>query len=230
MKQNLKNFKLGTIIRAALTLAIMLTLIFLPAGTLRWPEAWIFLSVYLSMISGILIWLKKNSPDLLKERMSKKKQAKTWDKIIIRIYSLLLIFLLGIPGLDAVRYGWSEVPWIVKVLGFAGYIPALLLTFWVMKENAFSSNVVRIQNDRGHTVCTTGPYRFVRHPMYVGVILICVFIPLSLGSLYALIPSALIIILFILRTFQEDRTLHEELPGYKEYAQRVLYRLLPGVW
>ncbi|MBN1224392.1 MAG: isoprenylcysteine carboxylmethyltransferase family protein [Candidatus Aminicenantes bacterium] len=230
MKQNLKNFKLGTIIRAALTLAIMLTFIFLPAGTLRWPEAWIFLSVYLSMISGILIWLKKNSPDLLKERMSKKKQAKTWDKIIIRIYSLLLIFLLGIPGLDAVRYGWSEVPWIVKVLGFAGYIPALLLTFWVMKENAFSSNVVRIQNDRGHTVCTTGPYRFVRHPMYVGVILICVFIPLSLGSLYALIPSALIIILFILRTFQEDRTLHEELPGYKEYAQRVLYRLLPGVW
>ena len=99
-----------------------------------------------------------------------------------------------------------------------------------MKENAFLSDVVRIQEDRGHTVCTTGPYRYVRHPMYVGVILIMICYPLSLGSLYTLIPAVIIVILFFIRTALEDKSLHEELTGYKDYAQNVRYRLIPGVW
>jgi protein-S-isoprenylcysteine O-methyltransferase Ste14 len=99
-----------------------------------------------------------------------------------------------------------------------------------MKENAFLSDVVRIQEDRGHTVCSKGPYKYVRHPMYVGVILIIVCFPFSLGSLYALIPALVIVILFFIRTALEDKTLQEELPGYKEYAQRVRYRLIPGIW
>ncbi len=174
--------------------------------------------------------MKTKAPGLLKERMSRNKEIKSLDKIIMTAYSFLLIILLAVPGLDAVRFGWSEVPLFVKALGFFGYIPALVFAFWAMRENAYASDVVRIQEDRGHTVCTTGPYRFVRHPMYVGVILFVLCFPLSLGSLYSFIPASLIVVLFIMRTSFEDKTLMEELPGYQEYAQTVRYKLMPGVW
>ncbi len=209
---------------------LMLALFFIPAGTLDWPEAWLFILLYLAAVSGIFIWLKKRSPSLLKERMSRKKDVRRWDRTLMMVYSFLVIVLLIVPGLDAVRFHWSDVPLILKGLGFAGLMPGLVFAFWAMKENAFASDVVRIQEDRGHTVCTSGPYRYVRHPMYVGVILIMLFFPLSLGSLYAYIPAFVIIILFIIRASLEDRALQKELPGYKEYSRKVRYRLLPGVW
>jgi len=222
--------KAKIIIKTVVTILFLLALIFVPAGTLNWPEAWLVLLLYFAGVTGALIWMKKKAPGLLKERMSPKKDAKSWDKRIITVYTLLLVALLIVPGLDAVRFGWSEVPLIVKVLGFVGYLPAGRFASWAMKENAYLSNVVRIQKDRGHTVCTTGPYRYVRHPMYAGVMLIMLCLPLSLGSFYAFIPAFMIVVLFILRTSLEDKTLQEELPGYKEYAQKVRYRLLPGVW
>lgn len=222
--------KTETIIRAFLTALLLMALLFVPAGTLNWTEAWIFLLLYFSIVSGVLLWLKNKSPGLLKERTAQKKDYKSWDKAIMMTYTLLLIAFLVLTGLDSKRFGWSNVPPAVKVLGFLGYLPALGFAFWAMLENAFASNVVRIQEDRGHQVCTTGPYRFVRHPMYVGVILAIVCIPLSLGSYYALILSGLMVFLFILRTSLEDKTLQEELPGYKEYAQKVRYRLFPGIW
>jgi len=230
MNQNKSMPKTQAIIRASLTVLLLLAILFVPAGTFNWPEAWIFLLLYFTIVSGVLLWLKKNSPDLLKERTAQKKEMKSWDKIIMMTYSLLLVAFLVITGLDAKRFGWSDVPALVKVLGFLGYLPALGFAFWAMLENAYASNVVRIQEERGHTVCTTGPYRFVRHPMYVGVILAIICIPLSLGSYYSLILSALMIILFILRTALEDKTLQEELSGYKEYAQKVRFRLFPGLW
>jgi len=190
----------------------------------------IFLFFTFVVVLSALIWWKKNAPGLLKERTSSKKDAKEWDKKIIMAYSFLLIVILAVPGLDAVRYRWSEVSLMVKGLGFIGYIPASGLLFWAMKENAYLSNVVRIQEDRGHTVCTTGPYKYIRHPMYAGIILSFLCFPLSLGSLYSFIPAALIIGLFIVRTLLEDKTLKEELPGYKEYVQKTRFRLLPGVW
>ena len=174
--------------------------------------------------------MKKKSPELLKERMSTKKDAKSWDKKIIRVYTLLLMTMLAVAGLDAVRLRWSHVPLSLKIAGFSGFIPAFLLVFWTMTENAYLSQVVRIQKDRDHRVCTTGPYKYVRHPMYVGIILLILCLPLALGSFYALIPGLLIALLFILRTFLEDKTLHAELPGYKEYADRVRYKLIPGIW
>ena len=222
--------KAQTIIRATLTILLLLAFLFVPAGTFNWPEAWIFLLLYFTIVSGVLLWLKKNSPGLLKERTAPKKDYKSWDKIIMIAYTLLVIALLVVTGFDAKRFGWSDVPLLVKVLGFIGYLPAIGFAFWAMLKNAYASNVVRIQEDRGHKVCTTGPYRFVRHPMYVGVILALICIPLSLGSYYALILSALTIILFILRTSLEDKTLQDELSGYKEYAQKVRYRLFPGIW
>ena len=230
MKQNKDRSKAKIIIKVIVTIIFLFALIFVPAGTFNWPEAWTFLLLYLVSVTGILIWMKKNAPGLLKERMSTKKKAKSWDKIIIKVYSFLLIVFLIIPGLDAVRFRWSEVPMIVKTLGFIGFIPAMVFAFWAMKENAYASNLVRIQKERGHTVCTTGPYRYVRHPMYVGVILFLLCFPIALGSFYTFIPAFLNTALFILRTSLEDKTLQEELPGYKEYAQEVRYRLFPGVW
>lgn len=222
--------KKQTITRATLTILLLLAILFVPAGTFNWPEAWIFLLLYFTIVSGVLLWLKKNSPGLLKERTAEKKDTKSWDKAILTVYTLLLVAFFILTGLDAKRFGWSNVPVIVEVLGFLGYLPALGFAFWAMLENAYASNVVRIQEDRGHQVCTTGPYRIVRHPMYVGVIIAIICIPLSLGSYYALILSVLMIFLFILRTSLEDKTLQEELPGYKEYAQKVRYRLFPGLW
>ena len=218
------------LVKVVVTIAFVIGLIFIPAGTLKWPEAWIVLFFYGLVVTGILLWWKRNAPDLLRERMTPKKEAKSWDKILMRTYTFLLLFLLALPGLDAVRFGWSNVPSFVKILGFLGYLPAIALALWAIKENAFLSDVVRIQKDRGHTVCTTGPYRYIRHPMYTGVILVFICFPLSLGSLYSFIPAALIIFLFLIRTALEDKTLQKELPGYTDYAERVRYRLIPGVW
>lgn len=227
-ESNRRKFLLA--LRAVTGVLLMLALFFIPAGTFRWPEAWLFILFYLASVSGVFIWLKKRSPSLLKERMAGKKGSKRWDRTLMMVYSFFLIALLVVPGLDAVRFRWSKVPLALKGIGFLGLFPGLVFAFWAMRENAFASNVVRIQKERGHTVCTTGPYRYIRHPMYAGVILVMLFFPLSLGSLYAYIPASVIIILFIIRASLEDKELQQELPGYKEYSRSVRYRLLPGVW
>ncbi len=207
-----------------------MALFFGSAGTFNWPEAWFFLFLYAVAVIGIVRWLKKHSPELLKERMSRRKDAKTWDKIILILYSLLVMMMLAVAGLDAIRFQWTHVPPVLKVLGFLGFIPAYMLIFWTMTQNRYLSEVVRIQKERGHEVCTTGPYRYVRHPMYVGVIIFVLCLPLALGSFFALILSAAIIFVFLIRTSLEDNTLQKELPGYKEYAEQVRYRLIPGLW
>jgi len=222
--------KATTIIRTVFTSLFCIAAIFVPAGTLKWTEAWLFIILYAVAVTAAIFWMKKKAPGLLKERMKRKKDAKRWDKIFMALYSIFLLVLVILPGLDAARFRWSNVPSVVKVLAFIGYLPGSWLAFWAMRENAFLSDVVRIQEDRGHTVCTTGPYKYVRHPMYVGVILIMLCYPLSLGSFYTLIPAVIIMILFFFRTALEDKTLQEELPGYAEYAQKVRYRLLPGIW
>lgn len=222
--------KVKKIVKAVLSVFLFLSLIFVPAGTFNWPEAWLFFILYILIVAGLLMWLKKNNPDLLKERMSVKKDVKSWDKIIIVTYTIFLMILLIITGLDAVRFRWSNMPFVLKALGFIGFIPAVVFSLWAMVENTYASDMVRIQENRGHKTCTTGPYRYVRHPMYVGVIILVLCFPLALGSFYAFIPGSIIAILFILRTSLEDKTLKKELPGYKDYAKIVRYKLMPGVW
>lgn len=222
--------KIRNIIRGIALLGSLMALFFGSAGTFNWPEAWLFLFLYAVAVTGMVTWLKKNDPELLKERMSRKKDAKTWDKIILVTYSLLVMIMLAVAGLDAVRYQWTHVPLVLKVLGFLGFIPAYMLIFWTMTQNRYLSEVVRIQEERGHEVCTTGPYRYVRHPMYVGVIIFVLCLPLALGSFFALFLSAAILSVFLLRTSLEDKTLQKELPGYKEYAEQVRYKLIPGIW
>jgi protein-S-isoprenylcysteine O-methyltransferase Ste14 len=229
---NKESSKLQTTVKIVIMIIFFMALIFVPAGTFKWLEAWIFLLLYFLFVAALVIWLKKNNPELLKERMTakKKKNVKGWDKAIISAYTLLVLALIVLAGLDAVRFRWSQMPLEIKVIGFIGFIPTVILVFWTIKENSYLSEMVRIQEERGHQVCTTGPYQYVRHPMYVGVIIFLFCLPLCLGSLYALIPATLSVILFIIRTAFEDKTLQQELPGYKEYAEKVRYRLIPGVW
>lgn len=222
--------KITKMVRLICTLSLFLVLVFVPAGTLKWPEAWILIVLYLCSVSGVVFWLRKNDPDLLKERMRRKKDVKRWDRIFMFFYISFLMLLLAVPGLDAVRFQWSNVPLVLKIIGFLGFIPGFVVGFWAMRENTYLSDAVRIQEDRGHKVCTTGPYRYVRHPMYSGVILAIICFPFALGSYFALIPAFIIVALFVLRTSLEDRTLQAELEGYKEYAETVRYRLIPRLW
>jgi len=225
-----KSSKLKDTVRVVVTILFLLAIIFFPAGTLNWPEAWLLLIFYFFVVGGCLIWLKKNDPELLKERRSTRKDVKGWDKKIILAYTITLIIMLALAGLDAVRFRWSQMPLMLKALGFLGFIPAATLGLWAFRQNTYLAQYVRIQKDRGHRVITTGPYEYVRHPMYVGVILFILCSPLALGSLYSFIPALIIVILFIIRTSLEDKTLQEELEGYQEYAKRVRYKLIPGIW
>ncbi len=231
MSKKLSNVKLIIIILASsLVFPIFL---FLPAGTLFWPEAWLVSIVFIAYIVPQVLWLNKNNPELMRERMGSKgsfKGWKGWDKILMIALSIPACLLFPLAAFDAVRFQWSQVPLFLKALGFLGIIPYLVLSFLVMKENTYATKIVRIQKDREHKVITTGPYSYVRHPMYIGAVLFFICTPLALGSFYAIIPGTLGSILIIVRTYLEDKTLQEELEGYKEYTKKVRYRLLPGVW
>lgn len=220
---------------AAATVRVVLSaayvaLIFVAAGTTAWPRLWLYLGFYVVTTSGLMLWLKKRDPGLLKERMTVRKDVRSWDKIIIRAYTVLLAIMFPVAAIDAVRFHWSHVPAAVSWPAFAGLVVSWALVLWAFRENAFLSGYFRIQGDRGHKVCTTGPYLFVRHPMYLAVILSALCLPLFLGSFYALIPAALVAALFVLRTSLEDRALHKELPGYAEYAAEIRWKLVPNVW
>jgi protein-S-isoprenylcysteine O-methyltransferase Ste14 len=205
-------------------------ILFGAAGQLGWIWAWVFLGIsIISLFINGTILLRK-SPEMIAER-GNSKLTKTWDKIVASLYSFSLFLALPlVAGLDT-RLGWSESLRNVWHIG-GGVILAVALAFagWAMIENAFFSTAVRIQTDRGQTVCRTGPYRLVRHPGYVGFILQSLAIPVLLGSIWALLPGVVAALALIVRTFFEDRTLQAELQGYSEYAQEVRYRLFPGIW
>jgi protein-S-isoprenylcysteine O-methyltransferase Ste14 len=206
-------------------------MLFGSAGTVNWVEGWLYVILQFSFSTALAVWLKKNNPALLKDRMIfLKKSAKNWDKAIVLMAAVLFVPLFVLPGLDAIRYQWSRISLPLKMAGFAGTLVSFGLVFWVMRENTYLSRVVEIQRERGHKVIITGPYQYVRHPMYVGVIVWIFCIPLALGSCFTFIPAAILTSLILLRTFLEDKTLHKELEGYEAYAQKVRYRLLPGVW
>ena len=206
-------------------------ILFGTAGTLNWPEAWVYIVIQFGWSAALTVYLWSHDPELLKDRLKfTKKSAKGWDKILTFASIPFYIPYLVIPGFDAVRYQWSHVPDWLKVICFILITASFVWISLIMKENTFLSRFVEIQEDRGHKVITTGPYKFVRHPMYIGAIILMICLPIALGSLYALIPLAFCVIFVIIRTVLEDKTLHKELDGYVEYAQRTKYRLLPGIW
>lgn len=203
--------------------------LFLTAGTIYWLEGWVYLIIMISFSVTLLIYLKKKDPELLASR-AKLFPTKGWDKIITIVSGVFQIGMLIIPGLDAVRFQWSSVPLFVEIIGFVGVVCGVIIIFLVNRENTYLSRIVEIQKDRGHKVITTGPYKIVRHPMYLGVTILYIFQCFALGSLYSLICVAVVIVAIIVRTSKEDKLLHEELEGYKEYASKTRSKLVPKIW
>lgn len=218
------------LLRIAIVVGVMAAILFAAAGRIDWLAAWLLTVLYIVFLMIVMIWGARYAPDLLQERGRIAPNVKSWDKIINVIYAVLLVILLIIAGLDVGRYGWSEMPLAWQVLGALGLIAAGWVIWWTMAENAYLSRWARIQEDRGQQVVTSGPYRYIRHPMYAAIILLVICIAIELGSWLALIPGGLIGVLFVIRTALEDRMLHAELAGYREYASHVRYRLVPRIW
>jgi protein-S-isoprenylcysteine O-methyltransferase Ste14 len=207
--------------------------LFIPAGTLNWPMGWALIGVYLTWTAATALLIIPRCPELLIERTARRKDAKRWDVALMSVVGLITMARYIVAGLDF-RHGWTlellPVPVALQIVGLVMAVLAYALTTWAMTVNAYFSQIVRIQDDRGHSVATDGPYRYVRHPGYVGAMAFDLGTSIMLGSLWAIILSVVSVALFVVRTALEDKTLQKELAGYKDYAQRVRYRLIPNVW
>ncbi len=203
------------------------TLIFVGAGTLRWTWGWVYVGISLALLAVNALVLPK---EVIAERGRSRQDVKSWDKTLTMWSIIPAVAGLIVPGLDE-RFGWApELSLGVHLAGLALLLLGQGLFTWAMASNRFFSTGVKVQAERGHAVASGGPYRFVRHPGYLGYIGMWLATPLLLGSAWGLIPAAIDAVFFVIRTALEDRTLQAELSGYREYAQRVRYRLLPGVW
>jgi protein-S-isoprenylcysteine O-methyltransferase Ste14 len=217
-------------IRETMGLVVMAVALFGSAGRLNWWAAWAALAVMAAWIAATGILLFRHNPDLLAERLGPRQGTKSWDTAIMSLLGLIQLARYIIAGLDQ-RYGWTGgLPPAAQVAAFVLCILGYALVVWATASNAFFSQIVRIQAERGHSVAAGGPYRHVRHPAYAGAILYELAVPVLLASWPALAVSSLSALLLVLRTALEDRTLRAELTDYVEYARRVRYRLLPGIW
>ena len=213
---------------AGMTAAYAL-LLFACAGTASWPAAWVYLGLMSVIMAAYTVTLQRN-PDLVAERTKPPTDAKRWDKPLVAFIGVVGPFgLIVIAGLDH-RFGWSRAPAWWAAAGAVLVAAGGALTHRAVAANRFFSAIVRIQSDRGHQVVDRGPYRFVRHPGYLGSIIHMPGAALMLGSWWSLLLVALVEVVMVVRTALEDRTLRAELDGYAAYAQRVRYRLVPGLW
>jgi protein-S-isoprenylcysteine O-methyltransferase Ste14 len=176
--------------------------------------------------------LVRKHPELLRERMSSpiQRAQPLWDRVLLSAILVLFVFWFVLMPLDAVRFGWSDVPVWLQVVGAVGIVLSYYGMYLTFRENAYLYPVVKLQEERGQTVVTTGPYRYVRHPLYAFALVYFAATALLLGSWFGLLFSTLLMALIILRTALEDRTLRRGLAGYAQYAGTVRYRLIPHVW
>ncbi len=212
--------------RLIIGIPALLLILFLPAGTFAYWEAWVYLAILLIPMSIVMFYFLKKAPELLARRM-KLREKEVEQKLIIKLSFVPFLLAFILPGIDK-RLGWSNVPSTIivaaELLVFIGYI----LFFLVLKENQFASRVVEVE--KGQKVIQSGPYRFVRHPMYMGAVLMYIASPLALGSYWAIIPAIFIIPIFIARIINEESVLTKELEGYSDYKLKTRYRLIPGIW
>jgi protein-S-isoprenylcysteine O-methyltransferase Ste14 len=221
------------VIRFLFTTLFMLGVLFLAAGRLQWWQGWAYtgMTLFVLVLSRGLLLIK--DPEMARERAEagRRENVKAWDRILIpaiAIYGPLVSWIIA--GLD-VRFGWTpDLPDYIQILALCVIFIASMLGTWAMLVNRFFSSHVRIQTDRGHTVVNTGPYRVVRHPGYAGNVLAWIAAPVFFSSYWVAVVSVVVIALTVLRTALEDRTLQQELPGYREYTQQVRCRLVPGIW
>ena len=215
----------------ALSIIIWGGLLFLSAGSIKWPRAWFHLGLWtVTLIINFFILLKMN-PSLLVTRTKRPRFESRFDLLLLLL--IMTPAVLAVPvvaGLDAVRYRFLPVPFRMVLPAVLMHIAGDGLMLWAMVVNPYMEKAVRIQTERSHHVITTGPYSIVRHPMYTGFILLFLSIPLILGSGWAFVPVVIVFAVLIIRTIFEDRFLKKNLPGYVQYTQKTQYKLLPGIW
>ena len=217
-------------IRETMGLAVMGIALFWSAGQIAWWPAWASLLVMLGWITATAVVILRFSPTLLAERLGPRKGAKRWDTAIMSMLGIGQLARYIVAGLDH-RYGWTgSFPFVAQLAALTICVLGYALVVWATASNAFFSQIVRIQPERGHTVAMGGPYHYVRHPAYLGAILYELAAPILFASWWSLIPSGFDALLLMLRTALEDRTLQAELNGYGDYARQVRHRLLPGIW
>ncbi len=205
--------------------------LFLAAGTVAWLSGWAFLVLFAGFTIALTWWLLRHNPGLLTERMTGigKPNQPVWDRVFFVAIELLFLAWLVLMPLDAVRFRWSRMPGWLQVVGAVLLLGSFYLFFLTFRENPYLSPAVRIQTERGQTVISTGPYRYVRHPMYAGIIPFVAGTTFLLGSWYGLL-GLILVAGVVFRAVREERVLRQELPGYEEYMARVKYRLIPYVW
>lgn len=201
-------------------------MLFLPAGSLDYWQAWIYCGVLFIPVSFVVFYFLKKDPELLERRMRMREKEEK-QKTIIKIAYIFFFIGFIIPGLDH-RYHWSNVPVLLVIVANAIVLSGYILVFFVLRENSYASRIIEVE--KGQKVITTGPYAIVRHPMYLGVLLMYLSTPLALGSYWALIFFLPLLPLIVVRLLNEEEVLLRELPGYKEYCQKTRYRLIPFIW
>lgn len=228
-KPGLNKDGVKRIIQLMLTSILIMAVLFASAGTFDYPEAWTLIEVYLIALltGGVYVGLK--NPEVINARGRWRGGIKKQELVIVTLYSIAALMLLIVAGLDF-RYKWSLVPQELKLLGIASVFISMAIAYWTMYVNAYLAVLVKVDKKHGQRVITTGPYRHVRHPLYVSLIISLLGMPLILGSYIALIPGVFAIFFLSVRVVFEEQTLMKELKGYRQYMKKTKYRLVPGVW
>lgn len=222
--------KTNYLIKHFLGTFLFFAIIFVSAGRIAYWQGLVYVSIGFLMLILNYTLLQIDS-ELLKERSKPGEDTKKWDKTILGLSFLVTISMYIIAGLDSGRYHWSpDFHWSIYLLGAILTASGQILFLIAQKQNRFFSSTVRIQTDREHIVCETGLYKIVRHPAYLGSIVQSLGFPLLFGSLWSIIPISISIILIIIRTNLEDRTLKNELKGYPEYSKKTCYKIIPYIW
>lgn len=222
----MKNLIRKIILRFSLVPVVLMLLILLPAGTFFYWQVYLYIAVLVLPMIVVLFYFLKNDPKFL-ERRTKAQEKEKIQKINQIVFSLIFFSGFVIPGLDK-RFGWSEVPIHIVIITDLVILGGYLLIFTVFKQNSYASRIVEVENNQ--KVISTGLYSIVRHPMYIGVIVMYIPTPIALGSYWGLIPMATIPIALVIRIINEEKVLKRELPGYEEYCQKTKYRLIPYIW
>jgi protein-S-isoprenylcysteine O-methyltransferase Ste14 len=220
------TLKVRLILRFVAIAVLLAVFLFLPAGTFYFWQAWVFLVVVFIPMLFVSFYFLKHDPQLVESRMRSKEKIEE-QRLIMKLAAIVSMAAFLLPGFDH-RFVWSHVPVWLAILSQAGVLAGYLFTFWVMKVNSFASRIIEVQS--GQKVISTGPYRLVRHPMYLGAIVIFLFMPLALGSYWALLPATLLIPVIVFRLLNEEKVLRKDLPGYSDYCMHTRFHLIPYVW
>lgn len=230
MQTKLQKSGFYYLLRVFIQVIIGIILFLVASGTLANLRGWIYFIVYSISTTLGVIYLSINNPEVLNERAKERNNTEPWDKILLKLYILFAFFIVYIfAGID-IRFGWSHIPVFYMYPALAVQILSSILGIWAMKENANFEATSRIQNDRIQKICDSGPYKAVRHPGYLAIVLWAVAIPFVFGSIYMMIPSFFIIAIIVVRTYLEDKMLKGKLAGYIEYSEKTKYRLFPFIW